>query len=65
MKATDIKKLIGRKVLVTHRGLILTGTLTELRQQFGRHDAMVLLPNNKKPTRFWAEKVKAITNENT
>lgn len=60
MKPSELKKLIGQKVLVTHRGLVLTGNLTGLDPRFNFRDALVHLPYEKKPRRFYASKISKI-----
>lgn len=61
MKAEkDIRKLIGQKVLIHYKGLMLTGKLIGLDPQFNGRDALVQLPSEKRPRKFWASKVSAI-----
>ena len=57
---TDLQKLIGQKVLVHYKGLLLTGKLIGLDPQFNGRDAIVQLPSEKRPRKFWASKVSEI-----
>ena len=54
-----LEKLIGKKVIVSHRGLLLVGELKAIENKFGGR-AIVQLPMEKKPRRFWASKVSEI-----
>jgi hypothetical protein len=61
MKAEkDIRKLIGQKVIVHYKGLLLTGKLLGLDPQFNGRDALVQLPSEKRPRKFWASKIEPL-----
>jgi len=65
MKAEkDIRKLIGQKVLIHYKGLLLTGKLLGLDPQFNGRDALVQLPSEKRPRKFWASKIEPLNQTN-
>ena len=54
------QNLIGKKVLVHYKGLMLTGKFLGYDPRFNGRDAIVQLPHEKKPRRFWASKISAL-----
>jgi hypothetical protein len=60
MTANELKPLIGQKVIVNFKGLQLVGKLIGIHPQFNGRDGLVLLPGQKKMTRFWASKISKI-----
>lgn len=60
MTPQHLQKIIGQKVLVTYRGLILVGKLAGVDPRFGQRDALVTLPGHKRPTKFWCKKISQI-----
>jgi hypothetical protein len=54
------ERLIGKRVIVHFKGLMLTGKLIGLDPKFGGRDAIVQLPSEKKPRKFWTGKIEEI-----
>jgi len=61
MTHAELKKAIGKKVLVTHRGLILTGKYVGEPDKFKWRDGLVQLPHEAKPRQFNADKISPYT----
>jgi hypothetical protein len=58
MTTTEVSQNVGKRVLVEHRGFLITGILVGLdKPTFGRTDALVRLPKRDKPRAFWVSKV--------
>jgi hypothetical protein len=60
MTQDEIKKLNGKKVLVAYKGLLLTGKFLGISPEFGGRDALIKLPGENKPRKFWHKKVSEI-----
>lgn len=57
MTHEELKRFIGKKVLVTHRGLILTGKYVGEPEKFKWRDGLVQLPLEKTARQFNADKI--------
>jgi hypothetical protein len=59
----DGEDLIGKRVMVEHKGLLLTGILRSVSDRFGGR-ASVQLPNDEKPRDFWLTKITVLPPKN-
>ena len=60
MNATEVKRNIGKKVLVHYKQLMFVGKLAGFAPGFNNRDVLVHFPGKAKPDRFYASKVEEL-----
>ena len=60
MKANEAQTLIGQKVIVEHRGMLLPGKISGIPDKFKWRDVLIQFPAEKKPRQFNASKVSTV-----